>query len=69
MRVYVIVTLEEDLYPTELSSRGIGGRAYRKPRKNIFRSVISFKDMPLTSISQEGFEIRSLARGSLPNGA
>lgn len=55
MRVYVIVTLEEDLYPTELSSRGIGGRAYRKPRKNIFRSVISFKDMPLTSISQEGF--------------
>lgn len=64
----MVLTLEEGLYPIGLSPRGIDGQACRKMHKNMFKSVISVKpvrakwcdlaprfDMPLISISQEGF--------------
>ena len=53
MKGFVESIQEEDPYPTEPSLKTIGGQICKKKRKNMWRNVISAKDLHQIYISQE----------------
>ena len=63
------VTQEEDLCRTELLPRDIGGRECRRRPWNMLRNVISAKNLPQISISQEGSSTLCPVHGCSPSGA
>ena len=69
MKEFVGVIQEEDLCPTELSFKDIGGRVCRRKPKNMSRSVINAKGLPQTSTNRDGSSILSPVLGRLLSGA
>ena len=69
MKGFVEAIQEEDLYLTKPSLKATGGQIYRKKHKNMWKNVISAKDLHQIYISQEESLIPYLALGHLLNRA